>query len=110
MITESFSPFSHFVFLSVFAPPPPPAEVSTVVGVHSAAAEQRARRGAGSMNAGAHSEGRLAGPAGLAIDAKDRLVIANEQGHTLVRVDPHRVGTRVRVWVFFVSFHCLFAA
>jgi hypothetical protein len=57
--------------------------VSTVAGSHS-----RNRR----ANAGSHVDGRLNTPTGLLIDRSDRLVISNEAGHTIVRVDPHKAG------------------
>jgi hypothetical protein len=34
--------------------------------------------------------GQLHGPVGVAIDKEDRLVIVNETGNTVVRVDPKR--------------------
>jgi hypothetical protein len=57
-------------------------EVSTVVGITNPPMR-------GKTNAGSHTDGKLCHPGGIAIDGKDRLVIVNEQAHTVVRIDPH---------------------
>lgn len=67
--------------VSATAKPPHVIEVSTVVGASSLCR--------GKMLPGSHTEGKLHTPCGVAIDYRDRLVIVNESGHTVVRVDPH---------------------